>query len=96
MCIRDSDESVSDKWTWTNTAIYSLNFGKSNLNLMAGTEMYKDVFDNTTLRKNDFLIETPDYMYPDAGTGESFTSGTSTVYSLLILHPAETAGKVPN
>ncbi|WP_418264165.1 SusC/RagA family TonB-linked outer membrane protein [Flavobacterium faecale] len=77
------DQSVSDKWTWTNTAIYSLKFGKSNLNLMAGTEMYNDNFDNTALRKNDFLIETPNYMYPDAGTGESFTGGTSTSYSLL-------------
>ncbi|OOG72664.1 TonB-dependent receptor [Flavobacterium sp. A45] len=77
------DQSVSDKWTWTNTATYSLKSGKSNLNLMAGTEMYKDVFDTNTLRKEDFLIETPDYMYPDAGTGESFTSGTSTAYSLL-------------
>ncbi|MFC3336866.1 hypothetical protein [Flavobacterium palustre] len=60
------DQSISDKWTWTNTAIYSLNFGKNNLNLMAGTEMYRETFDNTGLRKNDFLIETPDYMYPDA------------------------------
>ena len=41
------DQSVSDKWTWTNTATYSLKLGKSNLNLMAGTEMYKDVFDTT-------------------------------------------------
>ena len=77
------DQSVSDKWTWTNTLIYNLDFGRSKLNILAGTEMYKDIFDNTTLRKNDFLIQTPDYMYPDAGTGESFTSGTSTVYSLL-------------
>ncbi len=77
------DQSVSDKWTWTNTLNYSLKFGKSSVNILAGTEMYKDFFDNTTLRKNDFLIETPDYMYPDAGTGESFTSGTSTGYSLL-------------
>ena len=77
------DQSVSDKWTWTNTALYSLKAGKSNLNLMAGTEMYKDIFDNTILRKNDFLIETPDYMYSDARTGESFTSGSSTAYSLL-------------
>lgn len=77
------DQSVSDKWTWTNTLNYSFKFGKSSVNILAGTEMYKDFFDNTTLRKNDFLIETPDYMYPDAGTGESFTSGTSTGYSLL-------------
>ena len=79
------EQSVNDKWTWTNTANYSLKFGKSNLNFMAGTEMYKEVFDNINLRKNDFLIETPDYMYPDAGTGESFTGGTSSSYSLLFL-----------
>ncbi|WP_026714288.1 SusC/RagA family TonB-linked outer membrane protein [Flavobacterium daejeonense] len=77
------DQSVSDKWTWTNTALYNVEFGKHKLNLLTGTEMYKDVFDTNTLRKNDFLIETPDYMYPDAGTGESFTSGSSTSYSLL-------------
>jgi len=77
------DQSVSDKWTWTNTAQYNVSLGKHNVNLLAGTEMYRDVFDNTTLRKNDFILETPDYMYPDAGTGESFTSGTSTQYKLL-------------
>lgn len=77
------DQSVSDKWTWTNTAQYNFSLGKHNVNMLAGTEMYKDVFDNTTLRKNDFILETPDYMYPDAGTGESFTSGTSTQFKLL-------------
>lgn len=77
------DQSVSDKWTWSNTATYNFEIGKSNINLLAGTEMYSDTYDNTTLRKNDFIIETPDYMYPDAGTGESFTSGTSTRYKLL-------------
>ena len=77
------DQSTSDKWTWTNTATYEFNAGKSNFNILAGTEMYRDNFDNTALRRDDFLIETPDYMYPDAGTGESFTSGSSTSYSLL-------------
>ncbi|RYZ44909.1 MAG: SusC/RagA family TonB-linked outer membrane protein, partial [Sphingobacteriales bacterium] len=77
------DQSLSDKWTWTNTALYNFEVGKNHINLLAGTEMYSDTFDNTTLRKNDFLLETPDYMYPDAGTGESFTSGTSTRYKLL-------------
>lgn len=77
------DQSVSDKWTWTNTAQYNFSLGNHNVNLLAGIEMYRDVFDNTTLRRNDFILETPDYMYPDAGTGESFTGGTSTQYKLL-------------
>ena len=77
------DQSVSDKWTWSNTATYNFDLGKNHFNILAGNEMYSDTFDNTTLRKNDFVVETPDYMYPDAGTGESFTSGTSTRYKLL-------------
>jgi TonB-linked SusC/RagA family outer membrane protein len=77
------DQSVSDKWTWTNTAQYNFSAGKHNVNILAGTELYKDIFDNTTLRRNDFILQTPDYMYPDAGTGESFTGGTSTQYKLL-------------
>ncbi|WP_116787903.1 SusC/RagA family TonB-linked outer membrane protein [Flavobacterium psychrotrophum] len=77
------DQTVSDKWTWSNTATYNFEIGKNHVNLLAGNEMYSDTYDNTTLRKNDFIIETPDYMYPDAGTGESFTSGTSTRYKLL-------------
>jgi hypothetical protein len=46
-------------------------------------EMYKDTYNNTWLRKEGFLIETPDYMYPDAGTGDAFNGGSSTYYSLL-------------
>ncbi len=45
--------------------------------------MYKEVYDNTWLRKEGFLIEDPDYMYPDAGTGDAFNGGASTLYGLL-------------
>lgn len=77
------DQSTSEKWTWTNTATYKFSIARNNFNMLAGTEMFKDDYNNTWLRKEGFLIETPDYMYPDAGTGESFTGGSSTSYTLL-------------
>ncbi len=54
-------------------AIYSRKAENINLNLMEELEMYKEIPIKIPLRKKDFLIETPDYMYPDAGTGERFT-----------------------
>lgn len=77
------DQSVSDKWTWTNSATYKFDAGKSSFNVFAATEMYSEDFRNTWLRREGFLIENPDYMFPDAGTGEAFNGGSSTNYTLL-------------
>ncbi len=77
------DQSISDKFTWSNTVTYKFSLGRNNFNVLAGTEMFKDDFANTWLRKDDFIIESPDYMYPDAGTGISYTGGGATSYSLL-------------
>lgn len=77
------DKSTSLKWTWTNTAQYDLQLNKHSFNALVGTEMYKDTYENTWLRKEDFLIEDPNYMYPDAGTGDAYNGGSATSYSLL-------------
>lgn len=77
------DKSTSLKWTWSNTAQYDLHLDKHQIDILVGTEMYKDNYENTWLRKEDFLIEDPDYMYPDAGTGEAYNGGSATSYSLL-------------
>ena len=77
------DQSDTEKWTWTNTAQYTAKAGNHHFDLLGGMEMYKDTYNNTWLRKEGFLIEDPDYMYPDAGTGDAFNGGSSTYYSLL-------------
>ncbi|WP_194765999.1 SusC/RagA family TonB-linked outer membrane protein [Tamlana sp. I1] len=77
------DESTNTKWTWTNTVQYDLSLNKHHINMLAGTEMYQESFENTWLRKEDFLLEDPNYMYPDAGTGEAYNGGSATSYSLL-------------
>ncbi|SHH72797.1 SusC/RagA family TonB-linked outer membrane protein [Wenyingzhuangia marina] len=77
------EQSNNLKWTWTNTVQYDLKLNNHNINLLAGTEMFKEDARNTTLRKEDFITEDPDYMYPDAGTGEAYTYGSASSYSLL-------------
>ncbi len=77
------DQSTNEKWTWSNTAQYTAKLGNHNFDILGGTEMYRETYDNTWLRKEGFLIEDPDYMYPGAGTGEAYNGGTSTRYSLL-------------
>ena len=77
------DQSTNEKWTWSNTAQYIAKIDNHNFDVLGGVEMYKETFDNTWLRKEGFLIETPDYMYPDAGTGTAYNGGKSTGYSLL-------------
>lgn len=77
------DQSTTEKWTWSNTAQYTAKAGNHSFDILGGMEMYQETYDNTWLRKEGFLIEDPDYMYPGAGTGEAYNGGTSTRYSLL-------------
>lgn len=73
----------SMKWTWTNTATYGLDIGNHELDLLAGMEMFRDEHKNHNLRREDFILETPEYMFPDAGSGEAYNGGAATSYSLL-------------
>ena len=77
------DQSKNNRWTWTNTLQYTGKAGNHHFDVLGGTEMYRDEYNNTWLRKEGFLIEDPDYMYPGAGTGEAFNGGSSSLYSLL-------------
>jgi TonB-linked SusC/RagA family outer membrane protein len=77
------DNSRNTKFTWTNTLNYKLNIQKHNFEAFIGSEMFKEENKNTSLRAEDFVIETPDFMYPDAASGKKTNFGTATAYSLL-------------
>uniref|UniRef100_UPI0024E24997 SusC/RagA family TonB-linked outer membrane protein n=1 Tax=Chryseobacterium sp. TaxID=1871047 RepID=UPI0024E24997 len=66
------DQSTNEKWTWSNTAQYTAKAGNHSFDVLGGMEMYQETYNNTWLRKEGFLIENPDYMYPGAGTGEAY------------------------
>lgn len=71
------------KWTWTNTATYDFQIGKNRFETLGGMEMYRQEDINFAASREGFAIETPNYMWPNLGTGTSDGSGTSTAYSLM-------------
>jgi TonB-linked SusC/RagA family outer membrane protein len=76
-------QSHSTKWTWSNTAAYDVSVGKNRMDFLAGMEMNKQDDISFSSEKRGYELETPEYMYPSAGTGESFATGGATGYSLL-------------
>lgn len=77
-------QSRDTKWTWTNTINYDFNIRDYNeFHVLAGIEFFRQTFTNTTGVNNDYDIETPEYMWPDASTGLEYFTGNQSQYSLL-------------
>ncbi|GAA4442506.1 TonB-dependent receptor [Pontibacter saemangeumensis] len=70
-------------WTWNNVLTYQLEKGDHSVNLMAGTEAVESSFTNFSAYREQFTLETDDYFYLDAGTGNKNNSGMGGGYSLL-------------
>ena len=68
--------------TWSNTATYDFEIGKNRFETMLGMEMFRQSDINFSASREGFAVETPDYMWPDLGTGTSEGTGSSTAYSL--------------
>jgi TonB-linked SusC/RagA family outer membrane protein len=71
------------KWNWSNTAVYEIAFGKNRMDFLAGMEMNYSQDISFAAERQTYELETPDYMFPSAGTGESFATGGATASSLL-------------
>lgn len=74
------------KWNWTNTVTYKKTIGKHDFDLLGGMEMFRqsDIsFNAYTSGENAFVLETPEYMWPDVSTGQAQVGGGETGYSLL-------------
>lgn len=70
-------------WTWSNTLNYSLETGKSRLDLLAGIEAIKNFTQVVMVQKQGFAIEDPEYFQLGAGTGIAVNSGFATGNQLL-------------
>ena len=71
------------KWTWSNVATYDFQIGKHRFETMVGMEMFRQEDINFNASREGYLLETPEYMWPDLGTGTSNGGGSSTAYSLM-------------
>ncbi len=61
--------------TWTNTINYKLNKGNNRLDVVAGTEYYQSTTSFFNASREGYVLEAPDYMYLNAGTGIKDNSG---------------------
>lgn len=72
------------KWTWSNTANYNFQIGNNHtFSLLAGIELFRQNRVDMSGYAENFAIETPDYMWPDASTGIQKATGIKSGYSLL-------------
>ena len=71
------------KWMWNAVATYNLEMGQHRLDAMAGMELNREDDVYFSGRKEDYIILSPDYMWPDAGTGTAQAYGSGEGYSLV-------------
>ncbi len=71
------------RWMWNAVATYNFEVGKHRGDAMLGVELIRETSEYFSGAKQDFLLLTPDYMWPDAGTGKAQAYGGSEGYSLL-------------
>jgi len=69
--------------TWSNTATYHLEFGKSRLDILGGMEAITRSYITGQDYKQGFAIQTNNYFQLSAGTGIATTNGTTTGDRLL-------------
>jgi len=70
-------------FTWTNTVNYSLEAGKSRLNVLGGVESVHDDYSVFAGSVTNFALQQLSYFQLGAGTGTQTTSGAATGYRLL-------------
>ena len=77
-------QNHSTKWTWSNTLQYNFDIVENhNLNVLAGIEHHRDYGIDFSARREDYPLETLDYMWPSAGTGIQTATGTGDAYKLM-------------
>ncbi len=71
------------KWMWNAVASYNLEIGSHRADVMAGVELNHDDSLWFSGYKENYRILTPDFMWPDAGSGQAMAYGSSESYSLM-------------
>lgn len=77
-------QANDSKWTWSNTINYNFSLANQhNFQLLAGVELFKQDRVDFSGYNEDYDLETPDYMWPDASTGVEKSTGNKSAYSLV-------------
>ena len=71
------------KWMWNAIITYNLEKGKHRADFLVGTELNKSIDESFSGYKEGFIVLDPNYMWPDAGSGQAQAYGSGGSYSLL-------------
>lgn len=71
------------KWMWNAIATYNIEIGKHRGDAMVGMELNREDDIHFSGYKQSYAILTPDYMWPDAGSGTAQSYGSGEGYSLV-------------
>ena len=71
------------KWMWNAIITYNLDINKHRADFMLGTELNREIDDWSSAYKEDFIVLSPTYMWPSAGTGKAQAYGGAGSYSLI-------------
>lgn len=77
-------QANDSKWTWSNTANYNFSINdKHHFTALAGMEMFRQSRIDFAAYNENYDIETPEYMYPDASSGIERATGNKSAYALV-------------
>ena len=70
-------------WTWSNTINYNFSLAeRHDFNVLLGAEMIKQTVVDFSAYSEGYILETVDYMWPNAATGVTSNSGAQVGYRL--------------
>lgn len=76
-------DSKDFTFTWTNTANYNIEYGKSRFNLLVGTEAVRNDFSTFGAATTNFALQEASYLQLSSGVGAQTNNGAATGYRLL-------------
>ena len=71
------------RWMWNAIITYNMEIGKHRADFLLGTELNRQIDENFSGYKEDYIVLNPDYMWPDAGVGKAQAYGSAGSYSLI-------------
>ncbi len=77
-------QANDSKWTWSNTANYNFTLKEDHVfTILAGMEMFRQSRIDFSGYNENYDVETPEYMYPDASSGVERSTGNKSAYALI-------------
>lgn len=77
-----TESNYTREWLWSNTLNYNFSLNNHSFTALAGMEAKEEIGEWLSGRREDFLIEAPDYRYLDAGGGSQTNGGNATRTSM--------------